>query len=442
MDDRELAFRILRGFERTGSPIEPELDAAGDDDRAARFIRTIVSGVLRWRSLLDHIIVTLARRPVSDIDPDALLALRIGVYQVFYMNVPAHAAVSESVDLAAKHIPRARGFVNAILRKASTSDLQGFIPDGSDPRSVALRWSHPEWLIARWARQFGPDRAEAIARSNQELSHPDLLVNTAKIPVDEIKAQLKAEDRDVVRSLLDPAMLKLRGSTRDLAERIEQGFVYPMDEGSGVIARLIAEPGERILDLSAAPGGKSMAMALAGAGVSACDISLERILPLARIWRAFFGSTAPIVVADGSRPPFRRLFDRVLLDAPCSGTGILRKHPGIRWRLSEARIRGHAEAQARLLHSALDLAEDRCLYTTCSLEKEENDDVVLRVLRERDDFALMDLAGSASPEIAPWIQRSVLRLTPESGADGFTAIMVKRVRKPDARSVDIPRALP
>lgn len=334
------------------------------------FVRTLVLGVLRWRSRLDFVIEHFAQRPLKKLDEQVVDALRVGVYQLLYMDVAKYAAVSETVDLTPK---RARGFVNAILRRVS----EGNAPE---PRDLATRTAHPQWLIERWTRLFGAERTAKIAEANQELSYPDVLSLTGEVPPDAEPSQLV------------PDLWKLHGSSAEL----DRERFYPMDEGSAVIANLARSYGDDILDLAAAPGGKTIYMTHKGARVVANDISIARIRPLK-------ARDARILVSDGRRPALRRKFDVVLLDAPCSATGTIRKNPELKWRLRESDLPGFAKLQRELLASAMTLAKHYVVYSTCSLEPEENDVVVAPYQRVGD----------------------VLRLTPETGADGFTAFVLR-----------------
>ncbi|HUR82018.1 MAG TPA: transcription antitermination factor NusB, partial [Thermoanaerobaculia bacterium] len=218
------------------------------------FVRTLVLGVLRWRSRLDFVIAELAKRPLKKLDPPVVDVLRAGLYQLLFMDVAQYAAVSETVDLAPK---RARGFVNAILRSAT----RGNVPEPSDP---ATKHAHPQWLFDRWARMYGAERAEKIAAANQELSYPDVLALSDATP-------------DGVRSELVPDLWKLHGGTADL----DREKFYPMDEGSAVIAAIARACGGDVLDLAAAPGGKTIYMEHHGARVISNDVSIARLRPLA-----------------------------------------------------------------------------------------------------------------------------------------------------------------
>jgi 16S rRNA (cytosine967-C5)-methyltransferase len=389
VNERERALEILRRIER--DDLYATIVLIGESG----FVRTLVLGVLRWRSLLDFTIETLAARKLSKLDPLVVDILRLGVFQLRFSDVAKYAAVSETVDLAGKRAKRARGFVNAILRRASER-----MPE---PKDVATRVAHPRWMLDRWTRAFGAARAEAIATANQALSYPDALVLRGDPPPESVP------------STLVPDVVRLQGSSADLPD------VYAMDEGSAVIAAIAAAAGSEVLDLAAAPGGKTLYMQHRGARVVSNDVSLARLRPLA-------GRNRQIVVSDGRQAPFRRRTQVVLLDAPCSATGTIRKSPELKWRLREADLAGFATLQRELLSAALDLAGETCVYSTCSLEPEENDEVVDAVLREKPGFERVDVTRFTAAGSVAWIENGVLRLTPESGADGFTAFALARIR--------------
>ena len=378
MTERERAFNLLQRIERESAYASILLqDETG-------FVRTLVLGVLRWRSRLDHAIETLASRRLNKLDANVVDILRIGMYQLMFMDVAPYAAVSETVDLAGRYAKRARGFVNAILRSATKTDLHAMAKD------VATRTAHPQWLIDRWTRMFGAERATAIAEANQQLSYPDVFA--ANPPAGATPSKLVS------------GMYKLTGSSANV-----EG--YALDEGSGVIADIAAAAGRDVLDLAAAPGGKTIVMTARGANVISNDISIARIRPL-------MSRSRRIVVSDGRQPPFRKRFETVLLDAPCSATGIIRKNPEIKWRLREADLAKFGSLQRELLASAIKYASKYVIYSTCSLEPEENDAITA-------DFKREDLSEFVNSEVAKWVDRGVLRLTPESGADGFTAFALR-----------------
>jgi 16S rRNA (cytosine967-C5)-methyltransferase len=367
MNERRRALELLRRIERESA--FASLLLLGESG----FVRALVLGVLRWRSRLDFVVRSLAARRIDD---DLLDVLRLGAYQLLYMDVAQYAAVAETVELAPK---RARGFVNAILRRITRGEVR-------EPEDLATRTAHPQWLIDRWTKHYGAERAARIAEANQELSYPDVFTD--------------APPPDAEPSRLVPGMWKLKGSSADV-----EGFA--LDEGSAVIADIAAASGRDILDLAAAPGGKTLVMRARGADVVSNDVSIARL-------RRLRGN---VVVSDGRAPAFRRKFQVVLLDAPCSATGTIRKNPELKWRLRESDLAGFAALQRELLASAFELAGETVVYSTCSLEPEENDDVVAGYER---------VAPSVNAEVAKWLDRDVLRLTPESGADGFTCFTLRK----------------
>ena len=375
--ERARALQLLQRIER--EQLYASLLLIGESG----FVRTLVLGVLRWRSRLDFVIAELAKRPVKKLDPPVVDVLRAGLYQLLFMDVAQYAAVSETVDLAPK---RARGFVNAVLRTATRAAVP-------EPRDAATRQSHPQWLFARWSRLFGAERAERIAAANQELSYPDVLALGDAVP------------EGGQRSELLPDVWKLHGGTAEL----DRQLFYPMDEGSAVIAAIARACGDDVLDLAAAPGGKTIYMEHHGARVVSNDVSIARLRPLA-------GRSTRLTVSDGRTPPFARKFDVVLLDAPCSATGTIRKNPEIKWRMREEDLAAFAKLQRELLESAKRLASKYVVYSTCSLEPEENEAIV----GQHEDITPFVPAGAQT-----WVENGVLRLTPESGADGFTAFVVR-----------------
>lgn len=380
--ERQRALHLLQRIEREN--LYASLLLIGESG----FVRTLVLGVLRWRSRLDFAIGILAKRSIRQLDEQVVEVLRVGLYQLLYMDVAPYAAVSETVDLAPK---RARGFVNAILRSATRAKPP-------EPPDLPTRTAHPPWLIERWTRMYGAERAARIAEANQELSYPDVVSLNGAVPPDAIPSELV------------PDVYKLHGSS---AELDRQAF-HPMDEGSAVVAAIARAAGDEILDLAAAPGGKSIYVAHQGARVIANDVSFARLGQLHR-------EHVPLVVSDGRQPPFAHRFDVVLLDAPCSATGTIRKSPELKWRLREGELAQFATLQKELLRSAMTIAKNYVVYSTCSLELEENDAVV-------EGYDRVDITPFVPEGARRWVEDGVLRLTPESGADGFTAFALRPSR--------------
>lgn len=322
---RAAAFDVLAAVERGGYASElVQARTARLEERDAALAHEIVFGVLRRRAQLDFLIEHFSGRLCGRLDPEVLLALRIGVYQLrFLERIPAHAAVAESVEAVKRARKRsAAGLVNAVLRKVHRDPVAW--PDD------ATRLSMPAWLLERWRRHYGERAAEDAARA--ALSAPETPVNPAT------------------------------GRRQDIGAQ-------------AVVPLLGIEPGQSLLDLCAAPGNKTAQAVAAGARVVACDRSLKRLASLA-------GLDCARVVLDGTVSlPFHARFDRILVDAPCSGTGTLARNPEIKWRLAPSNLSALHQLQVRLLRNAMQLLAPggRLVYSTCSLEPEENEEVVREV---------------------------------------------------------------
>ena len=342
---RRIAFRTLELVERGGYAADLlHASARALDPRDAGLAEEIVFGVLRFQAQLDFLIGHYSGRAAGKLDAAVRIALRMGIYQLRYLErIPAHAAVNESVQLV-RHAKKASaaGFVNAVLRKVDRSEVTW--PD----RAVEL--SHPAWILERWERQYGAEIGEGIARAN--LRKPETYI---RVPPGQ-DAPDGTESTGVA------------GCYRGVAP----GFRI-QDIGSQTIVPLLElERGQTFLDLCAAPGNKTAQALEAGVEAIACDIHPSRLAAL--------GDLAVVRIAlDGTAAlPFARRFDRILVDAPCSGTGTLARNPEIKWRLKPEDIPALQARQARLLANALAALAPggRLVYSTCSLEREENEEVV------------------------------------------------------------------
>ncbi len=322
------------------------------DARDAGLASEIVFGVLRRQAQLDYLAEHFSGRRLAGLDREVAIALRVGIYQLRYLDrIPPHAAVAESVELVKWSRKRsASGLVNAVLRKVHRDPVPW--PD----RATEL--SEPSWLLERWERQYGGETARRIA--GVFLAAPETYVRVpAGSPPDFIETEA-TEIPGCFRVLKgDPAGLRIQ------------------DIGAQSIVPLLGlVPGQTFLDLCAAPGNKTAQALESGVKAVACDWSLRRLSSLQ-------GLGCDLVALDGTRPlPFRRRFDRVLVDAPCSGTGTLARNPEIRWRLTPASLASFHARQVALLSRALDVLAPggRLVYSTCSLEREENEAVVETVL--------------------------------------------------------------
>ena len=371
---------------------EPQLKPS---DRA--LTHELVLGVLRRQLWLDKIVEHFSKRSAESLDLPVRIALRIGLYQLrFLSRIPASAAVNESVNLVrAARLSSAAAFVNAVLRRAIREAGYDPASDAEDPlEKLATETSHPAWLIERWIKSFGLAEAESLARANNDLPPTAFRVVRARAGEDEIVQQLTAAGASVERSTIADQAFRVSGAPALLRDLSASGHIYLQDEASQLVPQLLdARPGERILDLCAAPGGKTTLVAdrtADNAIIVAADRSATRMTTITTTTALHhLRSIKPVLLDAGDKLPFApNTFDRVLVDAPCSGTGTLRRNPEIRWRLSNDDIPTFAADQKRFVRNAADVVKPggRLVYSTCSVEREENEEVIDDFLRPHRDF--------------------------------------------------------
>jgi 16S rRNA (cytosine967-C5)-methyltransferase len=423
---RRHAFRILVALEQAGGPTladllaDDEVESLAARDRA--FLHELLLGTLRHRGALDHALAPVLHRPVDRLDRETLAALRLGAYQLLRMRVPHRAAVMESVGLAREAVPRSAGFVNAVLRRLAREGEPLAPEEKADPLGwLSTTGSLPRWLAGRWLERLGP--AVAVARARAFLERPSSAVRlNPRVP--DACSRLEAEGIEP-RPLPVPGAWEARGPA--IGRLAAAGIVYVQDQGSQLVAHLAASNG-LVLDACAAPGGKTTLMAdLGGAGslVVAAEVSLPRLRSMAALVRRWTSSNVTVVAADALRPPFRATFDSVLLDAPCSGLGTLGRNPDIRWRLTSADVQRHARRQRELLFCVAGLVKPggRLVYSVCSTEPEEGEDIVEAFLHDQTSFRPAPLPVWA----APFSHGRFLRTLPERDrGDGFFVAALER----------------
>jgi 16S rRNA (cytosine967-C5)-methyltransferase len=408
---RAAALKLLEGALGGRTGLDDALSAAGqgrlsDQDRA--FARALVMATLRHLGPIDRALDTRLKKEPPKPSRDLL---RLGVAQAYYLHTPAFAAVDTTVSLAPKPL---RGLVNAVLR--------GLLRDGAiadDPEYLA-----PPWLFARWRAAYGDAEARAIA------------AQIAKEPATDLTPR-QAVDVDLARSLEGDI---LPGGTLRTARRGDvagwpgygEGQWWVQDAAAAIPARLLhAESGQSVLDLCAAPGGKTLQLAAAGAQVTALDRSTDRLRRV-NAGLARMGLTAEVVAADAAAWEDARTFDAVLLDAPCSATGTFRRHPDVLWNARPADIASLAMAQRRLLSSAARRVTPggRLVYSVCSLEPEEGEAQVRGFLSDHPDFAVDPIGpGEGGAPSASLSREGWLRILPHQAPGGLDGFFIARLRR-------------
>lgn len=361
------------------------------DERDRALLLEIVTGTLRMRGAVDYQIAVRVSRPIAKLDAAVLRILRASAFQLLYLSrLPAPSIINDAVELTRRAgKTSAAGLVNAVLRKLARERRQLTWPD--DP---AVIHSHPRWLMDRWMARHGRDAAEQWMQFNNRAPSLCLAVNRTLITREALAQELAAAGVTTEPTPRAPHGLRVIDGHPLQLDAFKDGRFIVQDEASQLIAELVdVQPGARILDLCASPGGKTLALSAAtgpAGSVVACDVRPHRVRLLSRtIARCRLTNVRVAQIPSDGPPPFREAaFDAILIDAPCSGLGTVRRDPDIKWRRSEDDLARFAASQRDLLMGAADLARPggTVVYSTCSSEPEENEQVVAAFLTERRDY--------------------------------------------------------
>ncbi len=413
------------------------LPAFSDSDR--RLITRLVLGTLAWRGRLDYEIERLASRALKKIHPAVLEILRMALFQMRLLTrVPKHAAVDTAVTLAGAdpQTRNAAGFINAILRKAAREPSPPMLPPGHDGAAhLAVKWSHPRWLVERFVQSFDVEDAESLMAANNEAAPTAIRLNLARECPEEIIARLQADGIHVMGQGRFPETVLLRGAPGIDSESFRAGLFHVQSEASQMVARLLAPARDSaVVDCAAAPGGKSTHLAeLVGehGRVIALDLNLRGLHNAREVARRLGHRNIHFVRADmKSAAPLRPTsFEFVLLDAPCTGIGTLREHPEIRWRLAPGDFARMAAVQLAMLRNAAALVRPSgaIVYAVCSLAPEEGPDLIAQFLGEHPDFTV-DRHPPTHEALSGVLREDGTMLTrpDQGGLDGFFAVRMTR----------------
>jgi 16S rRNA (cytosine967-C5)-methyltransferase len=443
---RSAAFDILMRVERESSYASELLHSRTYDrltvvDHA--LATELVMGVLRWRSLLDAQVANISAQPLSKLDLEVLTALRLAVYQMRWLSrVPARAAINESVELVKRARKRsAAPFVNAVLRRLAAADLVHPLSSESSVDGLAINSAHPLWLVERWTQAFGIE-VRRICEYDQSVP-----VTAIRLRHPEAEEQLKAEGLELVSGvLLSSARRVLHGDITKSAAFLAGACVI-QDEASQLVAALVGR-GASILDCCAAPGGKTAAMAdrNPNTDIAAVDLHPHRARLLRKLLRGkdpasmAQASNIQVVAADARKLPFVTKFNRVLADVPCSGTGTLARNPEIKWRLKPEDLGDLQMRQVAILRSAMSQVAEggRLIYSTCSLETEENEDVIELSMAQDSSFRVIDCSAELKhlhhdgeliwPDLSSLTRGPYLRTLPGvHPCEGFFAAILEKL---------------
>jgi 16S rRNA (cytosine967-C5)-methyltransferase len=415
------------------------------DPRDHALATEIAMGVERRRATVDYLIARFSTRRLAQLDAQVLTVLRLSVYQLLYLTrVPSSAVVDDAVNLTRRAgKTSAAGFVNAVLRSVSRCRSNPPLPQRpalTTDREPALDYlsaghSHPRWLAARWYDRLGFDVTERWMAFNNTPAPLTLRVNRLRLSAEELTAQLAERGIATRPGRFAPDALIVESGDLQLTNSLDRGSFVIQDEASQLVTLLAGDrPGPRVLDTCASPGGKATALAFAVAGgtVVASDVRRRRMALLARTVATTGARNVLLVQASLLAPlPFRLPFDCVIVDAPCSGLGTLRRDPDIRWRRKEADLPTFAATQLEMLRNAAVAVAPggRLVYATCSSEPEENEDVAAKFLGEVSGFQAVD-ARQANQNLPEAIvdERGHLRTAPDRhGLESFFGAVFQRL---------------
>jgi len=432
------AYEVLDRSFHERDHIQPLLASLDRTERRINIQRVtdLCFGVARWSLLLDGVAGKLSSKPVEELEREVRLILRIALYQLIFSPYrPDYAVVDEATEYA-KVLGKtnASRFVNAVLReylrRPEVRNEVGLY--GEVAENLAVRYSHPPFLVKRWMARFGHRRTEEMLRCDQDVPKMDLLVRLRRISRDDMVERLMEARVTTEPSELSPAGLTvMRGNALGLPDPLRSLF-YIEDLGCQAMAWLFSRlGGDRLLDAAAAPGGKSLALSqMHGYGTHvASDLFFSRTVRLKENLNAFGGGIT-VLIQDARRPAIREgTFDRIVLDAPCSGTGVLRKNPESRWRLDVGVFGDYQKKQLELLEALLPALAPGgyLLYITCSLEPEENEDVVGEFIAKHPEMSLVKRDARFPRELlAHQEQSGIFRILPRDRTDGITGAVLQK----------------
>jgi 16S rRNA (cytosine967-C5)-methyltransferase len=447
------AGRVLRAIESSQLQLGEALSRARDvlPDRRDRHLTTeLVVGTLRWRGAIDYQLQARLDRPLARLDAVVLDTLRLSAYQLLHLDrVPTRAVVYDAVEMVKTGGARsAAPLVNAVLRRLARDRASLTWPDPpasiDTPRDqhrlieqLAVVHSHPAWLVQRWLGRYGPSVAEAWLRFNNQTPRLTLSPNRLVTDRDELQARLHHEGIEAALTTTASHGVLVTSDDALRSSAFLAGMCVVQDESAQIVMEIVqARAGTRVLDLCAAPGGKTLAMAaeVSPTGlVVAADVRPRRVRRLVETMKRCHARRVSVLqVPSHGLLPFRDgVFDRVLVDAPCSGLGTLRRDPDIRWRRQPEDLSGFADCQLELLQRAAPLvgAGGRLIYTTCSSEPDENEDVVDQFLRQSSAFHLLPI--DQIPGLAPAVRALMtasghLRTHPGVGLEAFFGAVLVR----------------
>jgi 16S rRNA (cytosine967-C5)-methyltransferase len=439
---REIAVSILSAVDsrsafsdRLLSSYLKEVELSPEDRNLLTYL---VKGTLRWRGRLDWVLSGLLKTELADLPTWIRNVLRLGAFQILFMDrIPVSAATNESVKLARKRgHPGTAGLVNAVLRRlVSTKDAIQYPSIEKDAvAGVSILYSHPEWIVKRWLQRFGLERTIRICEANNSSDYIFIRPNRTRVEPATLMTRLREKGIAAELCNLNPSMIKVSG---ELAPATDSGFragLYtPQDEGESLVCCLLSvENAGAFLDLCAGPGGKATQLAEMTSDarpVYCLELHHARSRQVQEAARRLGLSSIGVVTGDGRVAPFKGKFERILVDAPCSGLGVIGKRADARWRKKETSLASLSELQKELLDSASELLDEKgvLVYSVCSFEQEETSEVVSSFLNSHRDLEIESASGLVDESLVDE-SGAMLILPDRYGTDGLFAARMRKVR--------------
>lgn len=427
MDIRQAALKCLikilehnKSYEETFNLYVKKVDNPSE-------LKNTVSGAVKQKIILDYFINCISSKKAKQLSPISRNLLRLGVFELEFLKRPEYAVVNSYVELCKKQDKNAVKFVNAVLRNfiRKRSDIFPRESDIGEIKFLSIKYSHPEWMVERWIKTYGREKTEKICEHNNSPSKISLRINTIKIDKEDLLNLFKKHGIEFKQSLFSENCLIINhaGNIKKIPG-YEEGFWVVQGESSSLVSEILdPQPGERILDFCAAPGVKTthIASLMKDHGrVVAVDISTERIKRITENCERLGVNSVEAVTGDATEFSFNEKFDRILVDAPCSNTGVLSARPDARWKKKPKDIENLAGLQQKILKNAAQQLKPGgiLVYSTCSIEPEENVVLIRKFLEENKNFIPVNFQTS-SEFIESEFPGSIQILQSESGIDGF-----------------------
>ncbi|HTA13363.1 MAG TPA: 16S rRNA (cytosine(967)-C(5))-methyltransferase RsmB [Solirubrobacteraceae bacterium] len=439
---RRCAYAVLRRVFEQGAYADRALqsEARDLDARDRALAMRLAYGATQRRGTLDHLLERLTGRSPERLDPPVLAALRLGLYELLWLSgAPDHAVVADAVELAKVESPPARsghGLVNAVLRRAAREGAEALLGELREdtPEHAAIAHSHPEWIASMWWKELGAPDARALMAYDNEPGELALRVNTLRATPAEVARKLGVSthgDPDLPEALVLDGPLDIHGSSA-----WSDGAIVAQSRAAMLVARTLdPQAGERVLDLCAAPGGKSthIAALMGGEGeVLAVERNPARAAELRDTARRLHAANVRVEISDAATPrPEGEVFDRVLVDPPCSGLGTLQARADLRWRITAQQVAQMAQAQAAILTAGAHALRPGgvLVYSTCTISPAENERQIELFLDHNRDFALDDLGNDQQIHTHPRAPKALLTMPHRDHTAGFFIARMRRMGK-------------